>query len=493
VTPARTATTLADRIVSGPLEIREVVALAADLGAALRALHRSGDVHGGVRPEQVQLAADGRASLARAGEPTAAPVPEDAASLRRAAYAAPEVLRGRRGGAAADLFALGVVLHEALAGAHPFAADGALETARRILHERPRPARWARPEVPGALAAVVDGLLHPTPWRRPSARKVAEVAARVAAAGEAPAAPHPGPLPAAWGEGDPTSTSEIRTSTPIPDPAASSSPSANASQTPVPIPYRLRRLDRFRARFRANRGWRRPHLRSRRRLVAAAVALLLSALAVRAAWRHHRDGALASEVAERLDARDLAGAQRVLREAERRRPGDALVARLQGDLALARGDERRALRLWRSALAVDRSLGRDPRLRREALSLLDASEGRADLVAVLAALDREVVDPLLAATRSPDGRVRWSAVRALEARGEAARVDYAQVYLADLEHGGSCTARRAAAAKLAWLRSPAALPGLERARASMGLFDRLCMGDAVDRAIDATRRGPPRA
>ncbi|HET9596176.1 MAG TPA: protein kinase, partial [Anaeromyxobacteraceae bacterium] len=168
MTPRRDRTTLEARLASGPLAPAEAAALAADLASALAGLHRRGDAHGAVRPDAIVLAG-GRAALATAF-PSSAPEPGDVGALRRAAYAAPEVLRGRRLGPAADLFGLGVVLHEALGGAHPFRVDEDLETVRRILHEPAPP--LAEPGVPRALAELVGALLAKAPRHRPTARKV---------------------------------------------------------------------------------------------------------------------------------------------------------------------------------------------------------------------------------------------------------------------------------------------------------------------------------
>lgn len=196
------------------------------------------------------------------------------------------------------------------------------------------------------------------------------------------------------------------------------------------------------------------------------------------------DAALAGEVERDLARGDLAGARAAL-DAAPRAADRALVEKLRGDVACARGDGEGCLARYRAALAARPGLGSDARLRANVLRLL----GREGSAAVrVAALVPGIDGELGARTRSDDAAVRWGAVRALEQRGEADRIDYADVYARDLEGDTSCAEKRAAAAKLAELRDPRVLPRLEAAgRREGGLLGFFCAGDAVRRAIAATR------
>ena len=104
-----------------------------------------------------------------------------------AAYMAPEQLRGERTGTAADLWALGVVLYEMLAGRRPFGGERA-GMVHSILHEEPPPLREARPDVPAVLEGIVSRCLAKEPRGAPSAGR--RVLSELQAAGlwEAPAA-----------------------------------------------------------------------------------------------------------------------------------------------------------------------------------------------------------------------------------------------------------------------------------------------------------------
>ena len=88
------------------------------------------------------------------------------------AYIAPERLDGAESAGAADVWAVGVILWEALAGFHPFQATSPVDTAKRIAAGAGPLAR-ERPDLPRDLCATVDRMLALDPRRRPSARRAA--------------------------------------------------------------------------------------------------------------------------------------------------------------------------------------------------------------------------------------------------------------------------------------------------------------------------------
>jgi hypothetical protein len=103
------------------------------------------------------------------------------------AYISPERLAGGDATPAADIWAVGVMLWEALAGRHPFWRGSMLETARAI-ETGARPLGELRPDLPKPLLRVVDGSLSTNPARRPSARELADALRGVANS----AVPRPG-------------------------------------------------------------------------------------------------------------------------------------------------------------------------------------------------------------------------------------------------------------------------------------------------------------
>jgi serine/threonine-protein kinase len=106
----------------GPLSADEAVRVGRDVAAALEAAHRRGILHRDVKPQNILLDAGGRARLTDFGSAKLdgqVGITGTGGLAGTLAYAAPEVLAGRRGDARADLYALGLTLYYALAGDLP--------------------------------------------------------------------------------------------------------------------------------------------------------------------------------------------------------------------------------------------------------------------------------------------------------------------------------------------------------------------------------------
>jgi hypothetical protein len=88
------------------------------------------------------------------------------------AYISPERLRGEPAGPAADVWAVGVLLWEALAGFHPFWGGTLVDTAKKI-EKGPPTLREQRPDLPRSIVACVDRALSVSPGRRPTAAGLA--------------------------------------------------------------------------------------------------------------------------------------------------------------------------------------------------------------------------------------------------------------------------------------------------------------------------------
>jgi len=170
---------LAQRMQSGPLGVREAVEIAIPVCHALGRAHSLGVVHRDVKPENVFLVRDpsgalrvkvldfgivhmrGEVRLTMPGEVFGTPE-----------YLASELARGEQCGPASDLYALGVMLYEMVTGALPF--NG---TVQQLIDHHARsapPAIRARmPSAPEALDALVLSLMQKQPVERP--RSAAEV------------------------------------------------------------------------------------------------------------------------------------------------------------------------------------------------------------------------------------------------------------------------------------------------------------------------------
>jgi eukaryotic-like serine/threonine-protein kinase len=169
--------TLREAIRSGRIDDSTAVEVAAQVLEGLAHAHSRGVVHRDVKPSNVLLVDGDEVSvrlldfgLARLEEAETLTAVGDVPGTL--AYIPPERLAGRPTGPAADVWAAGVVLWEALAGVHPFWTSSVLGTARAIEAGAPSLAS-ARPDLPRALIAAVDRALSAEPARRPSAAKLA--------------------------------------------------------------------------------------------------------------------------------------------------------------------------------------------------------------------------------------------------------------------------------------------------------------------------------
>jgi hypothetical protein len=169
--------TLRQALREGAVDDAAALEAAAQICEALAHAHAHGIVHRDVKPSNVLLAESDEISirlldfgLARMdGEETLTAAGDVPGTL---AYIPPERLRGEESGAPADVWAVGVLLWEALAGWHPFWQGSLLDTARRIESGAVSLER-ARPDLPRPLIALVDRALSIEPARRPSAAKLA--------------------------------------------------------------------------------------------------------------------------------------------------------------------------------------------------------------------------------------------------------------------------------------------------------------------------------
>jgi serine/threonine protein kinase len=155
----------------GPLSVEETVDLAAQLGRGLDALHTRGVLHRDVKPSNVLLDGEGTAALAdfglaRASDSTR--LTAEGQLLGTPHYLAPELIEGRDATRQSDIYALGCVLYECLAGEPPFAGRGAAEIGFAHLTEQPPDPRTRRAELPEGLAHAVLNALEKDPAARPT-------------------------------------------------------------------------------------------------------------------------------------------------------------------------------------------------------------------------------------------------------------------------------------------------------------------------------------
>lgn len=221
--------TLRELLAQQPLRHSEVGRIGTQIAEALARGHAQGAPHGGVSPSTVRIGTDGRARLtASSGRP-----PEDA-------YLSPEQVRGGPVGPAADVYALGLVLVEAVSGRQVYPGGGRAAAEARL--ETPP---VVPNDVPGPLARALLAMTETQPNARPSAERAAAMLAGAPVVETAPVTstgPSPGKIAAIglpvlvllvllgvalWGTGSADTNGET-----------SSNPSASATATATSRPSR---------------------------------------------------------------------------------------------------------------------------------------------------------------------------------------------------------------------------------------------------------------
>jgi serine/threonine-protein kinase len=199
---------------TGPLPVRRAVELALAVADGLAFAHTHGLVHRDVKPQNVLLSREGDVKVTDFGIARSLDVEhgmtQTGTVLGTGEYLAPEQASGKPVSPATDVYSLGVVLWELLAGDVPFTGENFVAVALRHVNEPPPDLRKLRPDVSPRLAAAVERALAKDPARRfPSmAALAAELRACLAEPEGAPlpveddaaltlvTRPAPGPAPA---------------------------------------------------------------------------------------------------------------------------------------------------------------------------------------------------------------------------------------------------------------------------------------------------------
>jgi len=163
---------LRDRLArEGQLPVADAVRLTRETALALDFAHRHGAVHRDIKPENILLV-DGQAlvadfGIARAVRGSDERLTETGITLGTPAYMSPEQAAGDKAvDARTDIYSLGIVLYEMLAGEPPFSAPSAQAMIARRMLEAPRPLREVRETVPEGVAQAVARALAKAPADR---------------------------------------------------------------------------------------------------------------------------------------------------------------------------------------------------------------------------------------------------------------------------------------------------------------------------------------
>ena len=198
---------LRERLLQGPLSVRKATECAIQVTRGLAAAHDKGLVHRDLKPDNIFLLRDGRVKILDFGlartvvgpdRPTdsatgdatiLSPRTDPGTVMGTVGYMAPEQVRGLAVDGRADLFALGTVLYEMLAGRRAFERDTAADTMTAILKEDPPEFDRTRADIPASLDRIIRHCLEKNVFERfQSARDVAFALESLSGSAPVPAA-----------------------------------------------------------------------------------------------------------------------------------------------------------------------------------------------------------------------------------------------------------------------------------------------------------------
>jgi len=190
------------RLGRSPLPWRKAVEIGAALCEGLAAAHAKGITHRDLKPENIFLTSDGRVKILDFGlarfDPrdeatvtSAEPATEAGTVLGTAGYMSPEQVRGERADAPSDLFSLGCILYEMVAGNRAFARPSAVETMTAILNTDPPPLAASGLEAPPELSRIIARCLEKNIRQRFQSAQDLGFALQSLSSSSGPAAPVP--------------------------------------------------------------------------------------------------------------------------------------------------------------------------------------------------------------------------------------------------------------------------------------------------------------
>jgi eukaryotic-like serine/threonine-protein kinase len=165
--------TLADILrANGHVSSVQAAEIASEVSAALSFAHRNGVVHRDIKPANILIGSAGQVKVADFGiaramnAPTESNLTQVGSVMGTATYFSPEQAQGAQPDPRSDLYSLGIVLYEMVAGVPPFTGENPVSIAYKQVHDNPRPLNQLVADVPRPFEAIVAKLLAKNPDTR---------------------------------------------------------------------------------------------------------------------------------------------------------------------------------------------------------------------------------------------------------------------------------------------------------------------------------------
>ena len=165
--------TLADILrANGHVSSVQAAEIASEVSAALSFAHRNGVVHRDIKPANILIGSAGQVKVADFGiaramnAPTESNLTQVGSVMGTATYFSPEQAQGATPDPRSDLYSLGIVLYEMVAGTPPFTGENPVSIAYKQVHDNPRPLNQLVADVPRPFEAIVAKLLAKSPDMR---------------------------------------------------------------------------------------------------------------------------------------------------------------------------------------------------------------------------------------------------------------------------------------------------------------------------------------
>jgi serine/threonine-protein kinase len=167
--------TLAERIESGRLELEETLSIGEQIAEAIAVAHEHGVIHRDLKPSNIKITSHGKVKVLDFG--LAKVVGDEALDQQTAviqpvrligtpAYMSPEQVKGRPVDYRTDIWSLGVVMYEMIAGELPFKGNTLQAVTHSILHEKPECLRNLRERLPIILEQILEKMMEKEPQER---------------------------------------------------------------------------------------------------------------------------------------------------------------------------------------------------------------------------------------------------------------------------------------------------------------------------------------